>query len=589
MFFEQGLSGLNAAALSLHITGKNIANGSTTGYKTFSVDFTNVMANTLNTANSGVSLATGSGPVASNIIQSFTQGTISTTSNPLDVAINGKGFFQMQDPTTKQMVYTRDGQFQMTAQYNIVNSLGQQLTGFPAGTTSGAARPINLAAYQTTAGVKTTIVTAAINLAANSAVPSKPFDPTDSSTYAYSAPTQGYDATGNQYTLNLYFAKDSSSTSSAPVWNLYTSYASPATSTDFAKIGQLNFDSKGAISGLSILGASASGKTIQASTADYDAVTTAIGAVSSPTSSTVATAASNAIGLSTTLNASQIAAAQTAISAAANAPGATEATVTAAAKAIAKGYQYSNPNVSINENTFTGIPVDSATLSTTDSTAVAGAIAAAVTSATSAGTSTVTAAVNSAIQAISASTSLNSSQIAAAINRIIQAANQQGASVATVTAAALQTGNATGNVVTLDLSGMTQQGLTSTTTSVTNTGSTIGNLSSFVIGPDGAITGTYSNGLTANLGMIALANFASPTGLTAQGNNSWVPSATSGKPIVGAPGSGGLGALQASALENSNEDQTSDMVALLAAQRAYQANAQTIKAEDQMAQTLVNL
>jgi flagellar hook protein FlgE len=73
------------------------------------------------------------------------------------------------------------------------------------------------------------------------------------------------------------------------------------------------------------------------------------------------------------------------------------------------------------------------------------------------------------------------------------------------------------------------------------------------------------------------------------GNNAWSEGAGSGQPTLGAPGTGTLGPLQAQALESSNVDLTGELVNMITAQRLYQANAQTIKTEDQILQTLVNL
>ena len=73
------------------------------------------------------------------------------------------------------------------------------------------------------------------------------------------------------------------------------------------------------------------------------------------------------------------------------------------------------------------------------------------------------------------------------------------------------------------------------------------------------------------------------------GDNNWAASYSSGAPVVGVPGDGSLGVLQAGALEESNIDLTGELVSMITAQRIYQANAQTIKTQDQMLQTLVNL
>ena len=86
-----------------------------------------------------------------------------------------------------------------------------------------------------------------------------------------------------------------------------------------------------------------------------------------------------------------------------------------------------------------------------------------------------------------------------------------------------------------------------------------------------------------------LANFSNAQGLQPQGNNLWAETSTSGAPLVSTPGSGSLGVIQSAAVEDSNVDLTGELVSMITAQRVYQANAQTIKTQDAVLQTLVNL
>ena len=106
---------------------------------------------------------------------------------------------------------------------------------------------------------------------------------------------------------------------------------------------------------------------------------------------------------------------------------------------------------------------------------------------------------------------------------------------------------------------------------------------------DGVVMARYSNGQNQPAGQIELATFRNPQGLQPLGDNSWASSYTSGDPVVGVPGNGTLGVLQAGALEESNIDLTGELVNMITAQRVYQANAQTIKAQDTLMQTIVNL
>jgi flagellar hook protein FlgE len=140
-----------------------------------------------------------------------------------------------------------------------------------------------------------------------------------------------------------------------------------------------------------------------------------------------------------------------------------------------------------------------------------------------------------------------------------------------------------------DFRGATQYGSAYGVTDMTQDGYPAGLLTSISVGGDGVITARYSNGQSKPAGQIELANFRNPQGLQPLGNNAWARTFASGDPVYGIPGDGNLGVLQAGALEESNVDLTGELVSMITAQRVYQANAQTIKTQDQVLQTLVNL
>jgi flagellar hook protein FlgE len=143
--------------------------------------------------------------------------------------------------------------------------------------------------------------------------------------------------------------------------------------------------------------------------------------------------------------------------------------------------------------------------------------------------------------------------------------------------------------LTIDYSASTQFGSNFSINSLSQDGYTSGRLAGFNTGSDGTIVGRYSNGQSRTLGQVVLSSFANPNGLQSLGGNAWSESSTSGTPLVGVPGSGTLGVMQSSAVEDSNTDLTAELVNMITAQRYYQANAQTIKTQDQVLQTLVNL
>ncbi|UCQ16818.1 flagellar hook protein FlgE [Edwardsiella tarda] len=143
---------------------------------------------------------------------------------------------------------------------------------------------------------------------------------------------------------------------------------------------------------------------------------------------------------------------------------------------------------------------------------------------------------------------------------------------------------------TLDFTGTRQQNTGKDgVTSKTQDGYKAGELTGYQINDDGTITGSYTNQQKQLLGQIVMANFAAPEGLVSEGNNVWSESAKSGQPIVGTSGTSGLGNLTSGAVEASNVDLSKQLVDMIVAQRNYQSNAQTIKTQDQILQTLVNL
>lgn len=140
----------------------------------------------------------------------------------------------------------------------------------------------------------------------------------------------------------------------------------------------------------------------------------------------------------------------------------------------------------------------------------------------------------------------------------------------------------------LDLSGTTQFGADNDVKQLSQNGYTSGSLLGFSVNGDGTITGSYSNEQTKPLGQIVMAAFGNVEGLKPEGDNVWSATGASGQPLVGVAG-GSMGTLRSNAVEASNVDLSGQLVNLIVAQRNYQANAQTIKAQDTVMQTLVNL
>ncbi|MGV6984070.1 flagellar hook protein FlgE [Providencia hangzhouensis] len=142
----------------------------------------------------------------------------------------------------------------------------------------------------------------------------------------------------------------------------------------------------------------------------------------------------------------------------------------------------------------------------------------------------------------------------------------------------------------VDLSKTRQQKVSESSVSAIDVdGYPAGEYTTFKIEDNGLIVANYSNQQKRVVGQVALSAFANPSGLVSQGGNVWASSNASGNPMDGVPGVGQFGKLTSGALESSNVDMSQELISMIVMQRNYQSNAQTIKTQDQMLQTLVNL
>jgi flagellar hook protein FlgE len=143
--------------------------------------------------------------------------------------------------------------------------------------------------------------------------------------------------------------------------------------------------------------------------------------------------------------------------------------------------------------------------------------------------------------------------------------------------------------VTYNLSDTTQYGDTFGVTSVTQNGFTTGQLSGVSVSSTGVVQANYTNGQSSSLGQVAVANFANEQGLQQVGNTSWVQTFASGQPVNGQAGGAGVGLIESGSLEESNVDITAQLVNMITAQRAFQANAEMVSTENAITQTVINI
>jgi flagellar hook protein FlgE len=259
MSLQTELSGLQAAQSNIDTIGNNVANVNTVGFKSFATQLSDQFSSSLSGAIGGPT--PGNGVSVTGLSQLFTEGQLQQTGNPLDVAVNGSGFFQVK--TSSGLAYTRDGAFQISNDGFLVTADGSQVQGFPASGSSGTLSSLQIDTGSI-AATATSQMSFDINLPATDAAintTTTPFSLANAASYNESTTTTAYDSMGEGLTVTTYFTKASGSGPpndwqthyqvTDPNGNFVTSGAGPTLS--FNSSGQLTSGSGnlGAISGLS--------------------------------------------------------------------------------------------------------------------------------------------------------------------------------------------------------------------------------------------------------------------------------------------------------------------------------------------------
>ena len=249
MAFQQGLSGLASSSKAIDVVSNNIANASTVGFKGATAQFADVFASSLTGAVGTIQIGIGS--TVNAVRQAFTQGNLTTTNNPLDMAINGNGFFrvQLRDGTT---ALTRNGQFNIDNEGYVVNATGERLMGYQetdpvSGDVSAPLNPSN-ANYTTLfippTGIRaraTDNVSVGLNLNAKAdVIATNPPDINATDSYSYTTSVRVYDSLGIDHALSFYFVKSAVNT-----WDVYTSLDGAAPTNP--PLGTLEFNEDGTL------------------------------------------------------------------------------------------------------------------------------------------------------------------------------------------------------------------------------------------------------------------------------------------------------------------------------------------------------
>ena len=510
MGYQQGLSGLSASSSDLDVIGNNIANANTVGFKSGTAEFADMYANSVATA---VNQQVGIGTQLSEVQQQFSQGTITSTNQALNVAINGNGFYQMSNNGT--LTYSRNGVFQLDKNGFITNAQGLELMGYGA----------------SSAGVINTAQTVPLQ------VPTANIAPSPTTTIAAG--------------LNLNAQDD-------------LMLGTPQVTPNGANAGTLS--TNGAQITNAASGTNNDDYTITFNTAtDYTVTDNTLGTSTSGTY-TAGTAITLGNGQSITFNGTPVA---------------------------NDSYTVAPTPIAFNQNRSSTYNYST---STTAYDSLGGSQQVNMYFAkTSAGTWNVYAGVSTGTATLVGQANFSSSGTLLSTTQPAVPATTPLTFVATATpntfAFSIPTtdGSSTPQNLTLNIAGTTQYGGKDGVNSLQPDGFAAGQLTGFTVAADGTLTGNYSNGQTAALGQIVLANFANQNGLIDLGNNEYGATSASGVAQISTPGSTNHGVLQGGAVENSNVDLTSELVNLITAQRNYQANAQTIKTQQTVDQTLINL
>ena len=563
-----GVSGLDAMSEELSVIGNNISNSNTIGFKAGNATFANLLSTSLGATSS---TETGNGVTLQSVATDFSQGTLQTTSDPLDLAIQGSGFFSVKSPDGA-LYYSRAGQFSVDQLGNIVDPKGDFLQG-----SAAVDQPVTTATGATTPGTFGAI--GDINI---SAIGVGSPTPTSSATiFANLSQTATLEDPVGGTPFNITPTND----------QIVVSGSALAATTITIPTGAYNGSSLAAA--------------VQNAINTSSSVVAALGATAVTVSYTASAGASQYEFTINNVSADQV-----------NLDW-NNSTTTAS-----NMLGFSNINTGA-QNPASGITTLAAGGSATSDFQVAGfdpnntgsAFSTAMTVFDSGGNSHLTDVYFEKVASSpggntwmywsvvpSSDSTSGTTQIAAAGTLNFNTSGD----LVSVQPDTFDSFNFSGGVAqdqkitfnfgqTADIAnggsgttGTTQYGSPSSVYNQYQDGYAAGSLQSFSVSQTGIITGTFTNGQTKNIAQIQLARFNAPTELTNVGNNLYTQSATSGQPIPGLAGNAGFGSIFSDSLEESNVDLSGEFVNMITVQSAYEADAKVISTAQELFTALQN-
>jgi flagellar hook protein FlgE len=621
--FSIPLTGLQADSEALDTISNNLANMNTTGYKDQTTNFSTLFFQNLGESGNGDPLQQGLGVQVASTSTNFTAGSITSTGVSSDMAINGNGFFTVQDPTTGQNYLTQDGSFTTNSSGDLVTSNGMLVLGYPTENgvvnPNGALAPIVVPLDGSQAPQATQNVTVNANLDASATAGT-----------VVTAPVKLYDSLGGVQDATVTYTAQGGGT-----WSYAVTV--PGAIGNAASTGTLQFNSSGQlvspstnISGITFSGLAANGAAIGAAVPTTGTAATGATATFTVTSGdaisgnldlqvqnnttlglptpTTPTATAGSSATFTLGSSSDTISGPLTFSVAGGAavtetiPGGDSLAQAVTFLNGAAGFTGAGLTASASGNSLviTGAAGAANTLNLAGTALVDTPLPTSVTSTFAAGTS-----VADAVDQLNGQASFTAAGLTASVQGgqlVITGPAGNNNTIATTGTTLTQT--APGTTLTdgasplnfaLNLFGtngtstITQTASASTTTGTTADGNASGTYQSFSVNTQGVIAATYSNGNTAPLGQLAISSVSNEEGLTAVGGNDYQTTLASGQASVGAAGTGTLGTIEGGDLEASNVDISTEFANLIVAQNAFDANSKSITTFDTVEQDTLNM
>ncbi|MEK6784208.1 MAG: flagellar hook protein FlgE [Nitrospirota bacterium] len=567
-----GVSGLNANGTALSVIGNNIANLSTVGFKGSKATFADLISSSIS-GGSG-SVQTGIGVALTSVQGNFSQGSLATSSNVLDLAIDGNGFFMVRD-SQNATFYSRAGLFRLDKNNNVVDPTGFKLQGFLADATGTITGTIGDVALPSTTASPRATTTAFVAANLNSATV---LTGVRGNIVASAASVTTTAAGNTSFNINLNgdgvrtITVANGLTGSALATAVQNAVRALVPNDPFKSAAYAGFTASVNASNIFTFASGLTGTTNNSTTGTGTVVVTANGAdtlasnlnMLAPTSTT-----GTDFQLSDPPATSNFSTSMTVFDSLGNSHLLTTYftkvganswnynTVAPASDVVTANYDPSNVDASLGI-----VRVASGTLTFgTDGTLDRESTVIRYDTGTAAGTS---------------GTVPGELQIdfnGATPDQLL--AMNFGSSVTTDGGSGLD--------------GTTQFGSTSALVQQTQDGFAAGSLQAFSVDGNGIINGRFSNGQLRALAQVVLARFPDPIGLTRTGKNTFAQSGNSGQPVTGTPDSAGLGRVLSNSLELSNVDLGESFIDMIQAQRGFQANSRVITTSDEILQELVNL